>query len=66
MHYYDADENEFRVAAALGGETDRPGSRVGEWVRAGPADEDPIVVVGGYYGSGVGLDTGAVYVMDLR
>jgi hypothetical protein len=49
----------------MGGETPRPGSQLGEWVRAGTADGRVYVIIGGYVGDGVGLDTGSLYVLDL-
>lgn len=52
--------------AGVGGETQRTGGRLGEWVVGGAVGNIPVGVVGGYFGSGNGLDTGSVYFMDFR
>lgn len=52
--------------AVLGGETSRPGGRIGEAVCAGLVSGTPLIVVGGYNGSGLGLDQGSVYVMPIE
>lgn len=50
--------------AVFGGESYRGGGRIGERVNAGTlANGTPVVVVGGYDGSAVGLDQGSVYVL---
>lgn len=51
-------------AAAFGGETSRQGSLLGTWLQAGVLNGRPQIVVGGYQGSGRGLDTGSAYVLD--
>jgi hypothetical protein len=50
---------------SMGGETPRPRSQLGEWVRAGTLDGRVYVIIGGYAGDGVGLDTGSLYVVEL-
>ena len=65
VYFYDAATRGFELGAVLGGETQRAGGRVGEWVQAGPPGV-AVGVVGGYYGSAGGLDIGSVYLLDLR
>ncbi len=55
----------LRLRAAMGGESDRRGSSIGSWVQSG-APGAPLGIIGGHFGSGTGLDTGSVYVMDLQ
>ena len=65
VYFYDAASRSFELGALLGGETQRAGGRVGEWVQAGPPGV-AVGVVGGYYGSAAGLDVGSLYLLDLR
>ena len=51
--------------ASMGGETDRTGGRMGAFLAAGLAGDDPILVTGGWESSALGLDEGAAYVMNL-
>jgi len=53
------------AAFSVGGETSRPGSELGEWVRSGVLDGRVYALVGAYGGGGVGLDTGSLYVVEL-
>ena len=50
---------------SMGGETLDPGSQLGEWVRSGTMDGRVYALVGGYAGDGVGMDSGALYVIEL-
>ena len=50
-----------RPLFVFGGETGRSGGRLGEQVAAGMMGDAPVVIMGGYEASGVGLDQGAAY-----
>ena len=68
VYFYEESPTEapvLRRRAAMGGESDRRGSSIGAWVQSG-APGSPLGIVGGHFGSGTGLDTGSVYVMDLH
>ncbi len=52
--------------AALVGETWRPGDRLGEALAAGVLGGRPVLVVGGYDGSGAGVDSGSAYVLTFE
>ncbi len=51
--------------AGFAGEADRPGGRLGEFVRGGQLNGRPILLVGGYDGSSVTRDGGSLYVFDM-
>jgi hypothetical protein len=50
---------------SMGGETLDPGAQLGEWVRSGTMDGRVYALVGGFAGDGVGMDSGALYVIEL-
>lgn len=52
-------------AFTMGGETDNLNGEIGEWVRSGTVNGKVYVLVGGYQGHGVGVDTGSAYVVEL-
>ena len=51
--------------ASLGGETYREAGMVGEAVGAGSIGNIPVLVVGGFDGSSIGLDQGSAYVLPF-
>ena len=51
--------------SVFGGETQRAGGLLGRMVDGGLMGDQPVVMVGGYEASGLGLDQGAAYLMKL-
>jgi hypothetical protein len=56
---------DFTPVAALGGETHRPVGRVGEWLAGGMVNGIPVLSVGGFDASGLGMDEGSSYLITL-
>ena len=56
---------DVNAIAALGGETHRYEGRVGEWLSGGIVGGIPVLSVGGYDASGLGLDQDSSYYFPL-
>ena len=60
-----ADGSEAVEVAGFGGENEREGGLLGALIHVGQLAGRPHLVVGGYYGSSEGMDSGSAYVFDV-